>query len=133
MEVYEPLTLNTESLSEEAIQEIGYRLRDFTATLVYNLIDSKHRRVCQTVQTLEIGESSLHTARTALHRVCKGFAKTINLLFSENRWARKEGEKRVLLTWNCHSAEELLTESSTDESAESAPKRLARRNSNAIR
>ena len=102
-------------LNGEAIREVGYRLRDLTNTLLYNLLNKKQRRVCRTVQTVKIGESSLSNVRRALQETSKAAAERIYQIFSNRKWARKVGERQVLLTWNCHSAEEILAESCSDE------------------
>lgn len=102
---YEP-----SSLSEEGVQEIGDRLRDFISSLVHNLLNTDQRRVCRTVQTMEIGQTSLPTVRQALQQVSSAFADQVYQLLTNRKWRRKPHENPVLITWNCHSAEQVLSE-----------------------
>lgn len=118
MKAYKGMELN-----EEAVHEMGYRVRDLTRSLLNNLSDSEPARVCGTVQTIDIDEQNLPLVRRALEERSSATLAAIDQLLNSPKWRRGNSTgRRVRVAWTCYSSEEWLTESSGNEDKTKAPR-----------
>lgn len=112
-------TYKAKDLDEEAVQQIGARVRDLTRTMLSNMSAEAGRRVCETVQTADIDPGQLALVRQAVQERTHEMMVSVRELLSSPRWRRTSGTaQRVRVAFTSYLAEEALQESA--EAAQSA-------------
>lgn len=114
-------------LNEEAVQQIGARVRDLTRTMLNNLSPDAEPRVCATVQTVDVGEEQLALLRRAAQERGNAMMASMTQLLNSPRWrATAESAARVRVAFTCYLAEEALPQ--PEESAQPVrPRSILRR------
>jgi hypothetical protein len=107
----------TSEWSEDSVDEIAQRLRDLAHTLFTNLSEPDAKRVCETVQTIDVDEEDLVLIRRSLQQRSAAAATGLGNLLNSPRWrANGKSGRRVRIGWTCFSFEERLVEDSKSES-----------------
>jgi len=99
-------------LSEAGLDEMAYRMRDLTQTLLHNLSQSDLPRVCGTVQSIDVDELNLPLVRRELRARTDVTLKALDQLLNNPKLRRtgRSRARRVRIGWTCYSFEEGLPE-----------------------
>jgi hypothetical protein len=104
-------TYKAMELDEEAVHEIGRRVRDLTRTLVHNMAHEAEPRICASVQSIEIDEEQLALLRRAVQERSNTMLATMEQVLKSSRWQRTgTSGRRVRVAWTCYVSEETLNE-----------------------
>jgi hypothetical protein len=108
-------------LSEAGLDELAYRVRDLTQTLLYNLSHSDMPRVCGTVQSIDVDEQNLPLVRRELLARSDVTLNALDQLLNNQKLRRtgRSRARRVRIGWACYSFEEALPEELRNEEKQS--------------
>jgi hypothetical protein len=114
-------------LDQDAVHEIGHRVRDLTRTMLNNLLPQGTPRVCATVQTVDLYEEQVALVRRAVEERSNAVLQAMQQLLNSPKWRRAANSgKRVRIAWTCYSAEEPLQQGKEAEATPSRRRRFAR-------
>jgi len=120
-------TYKAMDLDENAVHEIGYRVRDLARTMLNNLSPEAVQRVCATVQTIDLDEQQLAVVRHAVEERSNAVLSAMEQLLSSPKFRRAGSSgRRVRVAWTCYLAEEVLDADKSGEKPGSLRRRLQR-------
>ena len=115
-------------VQQEAIEEIGHRVRDLLHTLVYNLENPATPRICETALALDVDPKWLPVIRATLQQRTRIFLTAVTEALNSQRTpgnAKSGSNLRVGLT--VYSVEGVAQEESTDETREKRTRSQSKR------
>jgi hypothetical protein len=104
-------TYKAMELDEQAVHDIGRRVRDLTRTMMHNMSSKEDPRVCASVQTIEIDQEQLASLCRVVQERSDTMLAAMEQVLKSPRWRKTNASgRRVRVSWTCYLSEDALEE-----------------------